>query len=174
MLAVQQPGLMLAPSVDASHSPNRPYEGKGCSIDSLSNRHKFKNVWPDPCFMGVFHCRWGFNRILHCHVKLLLVAASNYFINPGKKTLQGGNLPKPSEPSWRQNAILRALHLMGFMLCMPYPSLVEPILMPATTWSSCCPSALMWMCNWPLFYWFFIQSLDWIHYFRVTKLQGLR
>ena len=85
MLAVQQPGLMLAPSVDASHSPNRPYEGKGCSIDSLSNRHKFKNVWPDPCFMGVFHCRWGFNRILHCHVKLLLVAASNYFINPGKK-----------------------------------------------------------------------------------------
>lgn len=69
-------------------------------------------------------------RILHCHVKLL--AASNYFINSGE-TLQGGNLPKPSEPSWRQNAILRALHLMGFMLCMLYPSLVEPILMPATT-----------------------------------------
>ena len=62
---------------------------------------------------------------------------------------------------------------MGFMRCMPSPSLVEPILMPTTTWSSCCPSARMWMCNWPVFSSFFIQSLDWIHYFRVTKLQGL-
>ena len=57
---------------------------------------------------------------------------SGYFVNPGE-TSQGGNLPKPLEPSWRQDAILRALHLMGFMLCMLYPSLAEPILMPAAT-----------------------------------------